>query len=70
MSESDKEVILTKLEYIEKFIVRIELEIQGKCASCQNSPTFRERLRSQWTHILAIWSVIGAYFAYLVLRGK
>jgi uncharacterized membrane protein len=69
MGESDIQVILNELKNIKDDIAEIKDDIKHKCDSCVNASTFRERLRSQWTHILGVWAVIGVYFGYRFL-GK
>ena len=74
MDENHVEMVLAKLVYIEKsideFKERMEKDIRDKCGTCQNAPAFRERFRSQWTHIGAIWVTIGAYFLWIVSKGR
>jgi hypothetical protein len=68
LSGSEIQVILNKLENLKESQDRIEKKLDEKCDNCIYVPTFRERLKSQWTHIMGIWAIIGAYFGYLLLR--
>lgn len=68
LSESDIQVILNELKHIKDDISEIKDALKNKCATCVNASTFRERLKSQWTHIMGIWGVISAYAGYLLLK--
>lgn len=68
MSGGDIQVILNELGHIKADIAEIKEEVKNKCESCKYVSTFRERLKSQWTHIMGIWAVLGAYFSYLLLK--
>lgn len=70
MSGSDIQVILNELIHIKADIAEIKEELKAKCESCKYVSTFRERLKSQWTHITFIWGVIASYFSYLLFKGK
>jgi peptidoglycan hydrolase CwlO-like protein len=67
MSESEIQVILSELRNIKEDISEIKQDIKERCNTCVNTSTLKERLRSQWTHILGIWTVIGAYMSYKIM---
>ena len=74
MDKSDMAVIIARFEDFKDVVIdrlnRIDKRLDERCVTCVNAPTFRERLKSQWFHIMSIWTVIGSYIAYLVIKGK
>ena len=75
MSQNEYDVIIAKFEDMQKFLEyrmdRIEAKMSN-CDDCKNAATFRERFRSQWFHILALWaSVVGlGTYLYQHVVGK
>lgn len=71
MSGSETVVISQKVDDLKEFITdrlnRLEAKVDNKCVTCPTSIAFRERSRSQWWHIKAIWATIGA--ALLTIAG-
>lgn len=71
LSEQEKTVISQQLYDLKEFfgfrLDQLELKVDGKCENCPTSVAFRERSRSQWTHIKALWTTlatIAGYFYY------
>jgi hypothetical protein len=72
VSDESIEVILNEIKHLREDIIDIKEGLKAKCDTCVNAAKFRERLRSQWFHILALWSSIvglGAIF-YNHITGK
>jgi len=72
MNDGNIQVILNELIHIKEDIKEIKESQKDKCSTCTHVPTFRERLRSQWFHICALWTAVcglGAYF-YSHITGK
>jgi hypothetical protein len=71
MSQTEIDVIIARFEdfkeAITKQLDKIEIKFDHKCDNCAHVPLIKERLKSQWTHITGIWTVIGAFAAYLLL---
>lgn len=68
-------MIIAKFEDMKEFVDYRLTEIEKKisnCDDCKNAATFRERLRSQWFHITALWGAVavlaGAFYYHVIGR--
>ena len=68
MSGGEIQVILNELNHVKSDLAEIKESVKNRCDNCVHVPTFRERLKSQWTHIMGLWAVIAAYAGYLLLK--
>lgn len=73
---ANEELILSELRHLREDMGEIKQglkdHIENQCKTCQTTPKFSERFRSQWTHIQALWAaiVILAGYFYNHVTGK
>ena len=75
MPPSEYDVIIAKFEDMKEFVDYRLKQVETKlsnCDDCKNAATFRERLRSQWFHITALWAAMGflavLFYQHVIVR--
>ena len=68
MGDESVQVIVERIDNLKEHLNSrmdvLDEKIDSKCDSCQNVPTFRERLRAQWYHIQALWAAVTGLAFY------
>jgi hypothetical protein len=70
VSVNEVNTLSQKLDDLKEFfdfrLKAVEEKVDGKCNNCPTSVAFKERSRSQWTHIKALWAVVGTAITMVI----